>query len=1028
MLNSFYGLEMGKRALNAFRLGLQTVGHNVSNMKTEGYSRQRVNLSTMPPYADPGIPGQIGMGVKVDEIVRIRDEFLDFQYRSSLATLGYWDKIHALYTAVQNYIPEPAKPGVRVSMDKFFGAMQTLQENPEDAAARRALVEAAKSLGGTLSGVVKGLESYSKAINDEVKSSVDQANRILHEIASLNKQIYRAKALGHNPNDLLDKRDLLLDKISGLMDVTFQEPLKVGETTGEFFLTLNGRTLIQGDRVRELRAHAFYWDNKVYYDVQVAENEFDIVENCKVADILAVGPEGVHQLIVDRLANGEEWAIGGGDAACLETRALTSSNFKDGVLLNDTSSKDPRTLTFKTTKADGSVVDISVRVTWDAANNRWSLSAVDNADGSAIGAGADSGDGELSVEELRDYLNGVFPADSGLVAAAKTTTAGTPPETFVSLTVSAAEGRAIEIADAGRLLGPLTPTRVVKKGVSMRERPMSPRQALGIKGSFRIQVGTQGTRVSSSIFNNTGSPDLAKGDILGRGKAGESHTLRIGAHDGQYDVTVSWNDANKKWELTSDIFAVGGASNAPLPSPYPALGTGDRLTVDDLTGFLRSVLPQSGTNAFAIHSGGAQPPAHGDTQFAVESKNNWLISITDVQGNLAARLGMANPSPTIAIDVEEGDSLEVIRNKINEKYQAEFGLTAPEQWVHASLKQDTDQSWYLTFASDVPGEAQRITLLGGEDGNLQTLRRLGLVRLEEIGKTAANEPIYREVAAFSQVAEDASFTFDGVRYLSSDNKFEKARRVPALGNDADYRAKTLSTVREGMWFNLKGVGSTAITVRHHVKGGSIKGLEEARDGVIPGLVGALDGLAWELAKHLNAYQYSGYGIGENQETTGVAFFKPLRFKAGAASGLAVNDAVDAANSLIGAAMGKLDAAGRAVYGKSGGPGNGKNAARMSGLKSARLLEGGSTTLGGYYDAFLSRIGSEAGHAELMHKAQQNMATQIDEQRQSVMGVNMDEELMDMMMLNKAFGAMARYATTVDEMLDRIINGFGLVGR
>ena len=160
----------------------------------------------------------------------------------------------------------------------------------------------------------------------------------------------------------------------------------------------------------------------------------------------------------------------------------------------------------------------------------------------------------------------------------------------------------------------------------------------------------------------------------------------------------------------------------------------------------------------------------------------------------------------------------------------------------------------------------------------------------------------------------------------------------------------------------------------------------------------------------------------------MAFFKPLRFKAGAASGLAVNDAVDAANSLIGAAMGKLDAAGRAVYGKSGGPGNGKNAARMSGLKSARLLEGGSTTLGGYYDAFLSRIGSEAGHAELMHKAQQNMATQIDEQRQSVMGVNMDEELMDMMMLNKAFSAMARYATTVDEMLDRIINGFGLVGR
>ena len=894
MLNSFYGLEMGKRALNAFRLGLQTVGHNVSNMKTAGYSRQRVNLSTMPPYATPGEsraggPGQVGMGVKVNEIVRIRDEFLDFQYRSSLATLGYWDKINKLYEAIQNYIPEPVKPGIRVSMDNFFNAMQKLQENPESTAARQTLVEAARSLGGTLSGVIKGFESYSKALNDEVKTSVDQANRILHEIASLNKQIYQLKALGQNPNDLLDQRDLLLDKISRMMDVTFQEPLKVGDTTGEFFMTLNGRTLIQGDHVRELRAHAFQWDGKVYYDVQVAENEFDIVENCKVADVLATGPEGVHQLNVDRLANGKEWEIGGGDPLCLNP---------DGTV------KEPR--------------------------------------------------------------------------------------------------------------------------VSMRRRPMTTTEALGIKGSFRIQVGTQGTRVASKIFSNANDPDLDPGDILGPGKAGDSYTFRVGAHDAQVDVTVKWDDTAKKWKMTSDVFATtaGGTSNVPLPATYPAEGTGDRLTVGDVADFLKAALPKSGQNAFTVHSG----PAGAPTQLAVESKENWLVSITDVEGDLAARMGMKNPSPTVTIDVEEGDSLEVIRNKINEKYQAEFGVKAPEQWVHASLKQDSDQSWYLTFASDVPGEAQRITLLGGEDGNLQTLRRLGLLKLEQTGKTAAGAPVYREVSAFSTVAEDASFTFDGARYLSADNKFDKARRVPALGNDSDYSARTLSTVSEGMWFKLKGVGSTAITVRHHVRGGSIKALEEARDGVIPELEATLDGLAWELVKHINAYQYSGYGIGGNQETTGVAFFKPLRFKSDAASGLDVNEAVRSANGLIGAAMGKLDASGKATFGKSGGSGNGKNAARMLGLKSARVLENGSTTVGGYYDAFLAKIGSDAGHAELMFKAQQHIASQLDVQRQSVMGVNMDEELLDMMALNKAFGAMARYATTVDEMLDRIINGFGLVGR
>ena len=122
--------------------------------------------------------------------------------------------------------------------------------------------------------------------------------------------------------------------------------------------------------------------------------EFDIVENCKVADVLATGPEGVHQLNVDRLANGREWEIGGGDPLCL------------------------------------------------------------NPDG--------------TVKE--------------------------PP-------------------------------------VSMRRRPMTPTEALGIKGSFRIQVGTQGTRVASKIFSNANHPDLNPGDILGPGKAGDSYTFRVGAHD-----------------------------------------------------------------------------------------------------------------------------------------------------------------------------------------------------------------------------------------------------------------------------------------------------------------------------------------------------------------------------------------------------------------------------------------------------------------------------------------------------------------
>ncbi|NLL36508.1 MAG: flagellar hook-associated protein FlgK [Fretibacterium sp.] len=1013
MLNSFFGLEMSKRALNAFRTGIEVAGHNVSNVKTEGYSRQRVNLSTTDPYTEPGlsrpaIPGQIGTGVKVDEIVRIRDEFLDLQYRTELADLGYWEKVNQLYDAIQLYIAEPNQKGVRAAFDTFFDSLQALQKDPEIAAVRESVVQAAKTLGAELGRIIQGFDTYADSINAEVKSSVEQANITLHEIAALNKRIYALKALGQNPNDLLDKRDLLLDKISRMMDVDIQEPIQRGDSTGEFFLTLNGRTLIQGDRVRELVAHPFFWDDKVYYDVQVAENEFDIVENCEVARALATGPEGVHQLVVDRLANGEEWAVGGEDPYCLEpdgtlkqrpVSSLTTKTFAGGVILEaGTTDGETRALRFRVPTAQPHPpfyhYDVAVTLTWNA--GAWTIT--NDQTPLTTPAGPD-----VTVDELADYLGNVFAADAFAAGDLTVTKLGGPPATSFSVTSG---DHTIELLDSHGILGANV------EYVRMRLRPQTPTEALGVLGSFRIQVGSQGTRVASRIFRNENEPDLDPGDILGPGTEGDSYTFRVGAHQEQVDITVYWDEPTNRWRMKSDVFADADY--------FVAAANIEKLTVTDLSNFLRDALPQTGMDAFAVES--------ANTQFAIRSVDNWLISISDVHGDLAARMGMVNPNPVIEIDVVETDSLETIRNKINEKYQAEFGLIHPEQWVHASLKQDADQSWYLTIAADVAGEAQRITLLPGSDGNAQILRRLGLLGLRKKGETAEGFPVYREVTAYLAIAEDASFTFDGVRYLSADNKFKEARRVPAGANRNDYTARQLSIVREGLWLELRGIGNTAITVRHHVRGGSIKGLEEARDALIPDLKAGLDDVAWELVKNFNAYQYSGYGIGNNINMTGVAFFEPYSFKADAASRLHVNDAVERNVSLIGAAMGKPDPVGRAIYGRSGGPGDGKNATRMAGMKNAKLLDEGSASFGQFYEAYIARIGAEAGRAALMYKAQENLTSQIDWQRQTVMGVNLEEEMLNIMMFTQAFNAMSRYATTIDEMLDRLINGFGLAGR
>ena len=144
--------------------------------------------------------------------------------------------------------------------------------------------------------------------------------------------------------------------------------------------------------------------------------------------------------------------------------------------------------------------------------------------------------------------------------------------------------------------------------------------------------------------------------------------------------------------------------------------------------------------------------------------------------------------------------------------------------------------------------------------------------------------------------------------------------------------------------------------------------------------------------------------------------------------MSVSEAVKSDVSLIGAATGEVGSDGKAVYGKSAGSGSGTNAIRMASLHTAKLLNSGSASLGDYYEAYLAEIGSDAGQAALMYKAQLNLTEQIDAQRQSVMGVNIDEEMLDILKFNQAFNAMSRYVTTIDEMLDRIINNFGIVGR
>ncbi|GAB6280618.1 MAG: hypothetical protein STSR0007_07030 [Thermovirga sp.] len=259
---------------------------------------------------------------------------------------------------------------------------------------------------------------------------------------------------------------------------------------------------------------------------------------------------------------------------------------------------------------------------------------------------------------------------------------------------------------------------------------------------------------------------------------------------------------------------------------------------------------------------------------------------------------------------------------------------------------------------------------------------------------------------------------DGMRYLSSANTFSEARLVTSFNS---YRADTLQTVIGDVAISINGEGSTGLRVEKHVSGGFIEGLLTSRDDVILDMQGFLDDFAKTLADQFNAVHYSGYGIGTSSDTTGVAFFLPLDSDSGAAASLEINDALLSDVSLLAAASGDGS-------GCSQGVGDGTVALSLIELFEKNIFSGGSVTIDDQYASFVASLGSKSRQAAVMNENQSTLLAQISNQRESISGVNVDEEMMDLIRFQQSYKAVSRYVTVLDELLDKIINGMGTVGR
>ena len=253
MNSTFSGIELGKRALVTHQAALQVTGHNVSNADTEGYSRQKITLEVFDPLYIPGLtreltPGQIGQGVEVQKILRARDMLLDDRIISEKNGLSYWTSMNNWVKQVEFVHNEPSDKSIMHLLDKFWSSWQELANNPTEKSAREAVKEYGIALSRQINENYRALKSIRNNIEETIRVKVEEINTFARDIAKLNREILKSESMGDNPNDLWDKRDVLVEKLSELTDIQIGRSDK-----DEFIVYINGKHLVQGKHYEQLK-------------------------------------------------------------------------------------------------------------------------------------------------------------------------------------------------------------------------------------------------------------------------------------------------------------------------------------------------------------------------------------------------------------------------------------------------------------------------------------------------------------------------------------------------------------------------------------------------------------------------------------------------------------------------------------------------------------------------------------------------------------------------------------------------------
>jgi flagellar hook-associated protein 1 len=226
--------------------------HNVANVNTAGYHRQYAELSAGPAvtltnsYYGTGV-GQMGTGVLVTAIKRYAVDFYDTRYRLENQQASKWSTERDIVSQLESTLAETSTDGLLPKIDAFFNEWKAAADDPTNTSIRRELLDSAKELASSINTRYTQIESIRSEQDLTITQKVQEINQLASNIGDLNREISRVMSVGDSPNDLLDARDVALDRLSELSGATsFQQ------ANGEVSVSINGHILVGGHDSYEL--------------------------------------------------------------------------------------------------------------------------------------------------------------------------------------------------------------------------------------------------------------------------------------------------------------------------------------------------------------------------------------------------------------------------------------------------------------------------------------------------------------------------------------------------------------------------------------------------------------------------------------------------------------------------------------------------------------------------------------------------------------------------------------------------------